>query len=115
MTRLSLKSPLRAALFLFFSAALALAQSPRTGPVLIPMDSWVYNALDRLAALGYISDQASGLRPWTRRECIRQIDEAQHLLSSTLETGEGSTAANEALRILGDLKREFAADENLST
>src|ERR1700690_3225977 len=63
----------------------ALTFNGRTGPVLVPMDSWVYVALDRLAALGYISDQASGLRPWTRRECSRQINEAQHMLSSSLE------------------------------
>ena len=94
----------------------ALTFNGRTGPILVPMDSWVYAALDRLAALGYISDQASGLRPWTRRECGRQINEAQHMLSSNLEAGEpGSAAANEALRILADLRREFAGDQNLST
>jgi hypothetical protein len=43
----------------------------------IPLDSWVYPALDRLAALGYVSTQTAGLRPWTREECLRQLREAE--------------------------------------
>lgn len=94
----------------------ALTVDGRTGPVLVPMDSWVYSALDRLAAMGYISDQTSGVRPWTRRECIRQMNEAQHVLSNQLDTGEpGSPAANEGLRLLADLRREFSNDQMAST
>jgi len=32
---------------------------PTRGPVFVAMDSWIYPALMRLAALGYISDQAA--------------------------------------------------------
>jgi hypothetical protein len=49
----------------------------RLGSAFVPLDSWVYPALERLAALGYIDSQFVGLRPWTRRECLRQIDEAE--------------------------------------
>ena len=42
--------------------------SPRTrGPLFVPVDSWVYPALMRLAALGYTSDQAAGMRWRTAR------------------------------------------------
>jgi len=47
------------------------------GSVYVPLDSWVYPALDRLAALGLIHSQFRGQRPWTRSECLRQVDEAQ--------------------------------------
>jgi membrane-associated phospholipid phosphatase len=50
----------------------------KLGSPSVPLDSWVYPALERLAALGYIKTQFTGLRPWTRRECIRQIEEAEY-------------------------------------
>jgi len=50
----------------------------KLGSPSVPLDSWVYPALERLAALGYIKTQFTGLRPWTRRECIRQIEEAAY-------------------------------------
>ena len=51
-------------------------ESPQTGTTYVPIDSWVYPELDRLAAQGYISTAVSGLRPWTRSECARLVDEA---------------------------------------
>jgi Capsule assembly protein Wzi len=47
----------------------------------VPMDSWVYPALDRLAAGGLIPSQVAGLRPWTRSECLRQVKEAEQVLA----------------------------------
>lgn len=60
-----------------FSPAGGEIAGERTGSPYIPMDSWVYPALDRLAALGLIPTQIAGLRPWTRAECRRQMVEAQ--------------------------------------
>jgi hypothetical protein len=42
----------------------------------VPLDSWVYPALERLSALGYVNTAYIGLRPWTRLECARLVDEA---------------------------------------
>ena len=56
------------------------AASPEAGATYVPMDSWIYPALDRLAALGLIPSQISGLRPWTRAECRRQALEAEERL-----------------------------------
>ena len=42
----------------------------------VPLDSWVYAALDRLAAFGYITTAYSGMRPWTRIECARLLEDA---------------------------------------
>jgi len=39
----------------------------------VPLDSWVYAAFDRLAALGYAPSAYANLRPWTRMECARIV------------------------------------------
>ncbi len=46
------------------------------GSPYVPLDSWVYPALERLAALGYIHTEYLGMRPWTRMECARLLEEA---------------------------------------
>ncbi len=46
------------------------------------MDSWVYPALERLAAMGLIPGQSVSIRPWTRQECLRQLKLAEDLASS---------------------------------
>ena len=43
---------------------------------MFPLDSWVYPALERLAALGYLQTAYLGIRPWTRMECARLLEEA---------------------------------------
>ena len=49
------------------------------GSTNVPMDSWIYPALERLAAMGFIPDQNDLIRPWTRQECLRQLHEAENL------------------------------------
>ena len=63
----------------------------KLGSPFVPLDSWVYPALDRLAALGYIKTQFVGLRPWTRAECLRQIEEAEYFAQDL--PGESEVAA----------------------
>lgn len=46
------------------------------GSPYVPLDSWIYPALERLAAMGYVRSASLGLRPWTRLECLRQVNEA---------------------------------------
>lgn len=41
----------------------------------VPLDSWVYDAFDTLAARARISTAFSSIRPWTRRECARLVVE----------------------------------------
>jgi hypothetical protein len=43
------------------------------GSTNVPMDSWIYPALERLAAMGFIPGQSVAIRPWTRQECLRQL------------------------------------------
>jgi hypothetical protein len=42
----------------------------------VTLDSWIYPAIERLAALGYIQTEFLGMRPWTRLECARLVEEA---------------------------------------
>src|SRR5215475_9076132 len=48
------------------------------GSPYVPLDSWIYPALDRLAAMGLIDSGFAGMRPWTRNECARLLGEAEN-------------------------------------
>ena len=43
----------------------------------LPLDSWVYSALDKLAGLGLVDSALQGTRPYTRLEAARQVREAR--------------------------------------
>lgn len=43
----------------------------------VPLDDWTYAAIERLQALGYINSAFVGLKPWTRSECARLVQEAE--------------------------------------
>ena len=69
------------------------------GSPYVPLDSWVYPILDRLAGLGLIDSSFAGLRPWTRRECMRQLSEAEEKLTGAYN--------KEAQQLVDALQREF--------
>src|SRR5712664_851347 len=73
----------------------------RIGSPYVELDSWIYAALERLAALGYIHSEFSDMRPWTRVECARMVQEAGNVLDVDLG---GST---EARRFYVTLRNEF--------
>jgi hypothetical protein len=94
-------------------AARASAESPKcesgsggTSPadVYIPLDSWVYPALDRLHGLGYLDTAYLGLRPWTRRSI-------QRMLADTSQA-EGIQSNLQAMEILTGLQREFRMEDD---
>jgi hypothetical protein len=72
-----------------------------TGSPYVELDSWIYPVLDRLAALGYIHSQFSDMRPWTRIECARMVQEA----GTKLEIEHGGSS--EAQRFYTTLRNEF--------
>ena len=77
------------------------------GSPFVPLDSWIYPALDRLAALGYIRSSIEGLKPWTRMECARLTEEAREALD------ERTTANGEAAGMVARLEDELAYEMNL--
>ena len=70
----------------------------------VPLDSWIYPAFDRLAAFGLIPSAMQGMKPWTRRECARLLEEASG--------GLDDLSPNEASRLYAVLSREFARELN---
>jgi capsule assembly protein Wzi/PAP2 superfamily protein len=70
----------------------------------VPMDSWVYPAFERLAGLGLVNSGMMGLRPWTRKECARLLEEA------STEVDEDNP--DEGWRLYSALAREFAPELN---
>lgn len=56
-------------------------QPGNMGSPYVPLDSWVYPAFDRLIAMGYVRSEMLGMRPWTRIECARLVEEASDRLS----------------------------------
>jgi Capsule assembly protein Wzi/PAP2 superfamily len=78
--------------------------SNNVGSPYVELDSWVYPALERLIALGYVDDAFLGLRPWTRRECARLLEEA---VDRDVETDRPVAEADE---LIGVLQKEFAPE-----
>jgi hypothetical protein len=70
----------------------------------VPMDSWVYPALERLADMGYITTQSVAIRPWARKECLRQLREAENEVNRY----HGNKVMDEQAELLiADLRQEF--------
>src|SRR5262245_55950365 len=84
-----------------FIVVLLLVATVLSASPYVPLESWIYSALDRLAALGMIASQSSGLRPWTRAECRRQMQEAD-------QRADGAPA--DAISLLRSLHRELDRD-----
>jgi hypothetical protein len=74
------------------------------GSPYIPMDSWIYPAMERLAGLGLIDSDFEGMRPWTRLECSRLLNEASDAWSG------GDQRNAEAAGLIAALQREFRGE-----
>ena len=79
----------------------------RMGSPYVPLDSWVYPALEKLAAFGYIETAFNGLKPWTRMECAQLVEQAGEAVQRT-EATEGDLADLRAR-----LREEFAYEFGL--
>lgn len=83
-------------LFLLFVLVLPGAVAAAPASASLPLDSWIYPALDKLAGLGLIDSSLQGSRPYSRLEAARQTREARDL---TLQS-EASPLVDELLRRL---------------
>jgi hypothetical protein len=66
------------------------------GSPYVPLDSWIYPAMDRLASMGLINSGFAGMRPWTRNECARLLGEARE----HIEAAMGGLEAEKIYRLL---------------
>jgi Capsule assembly protein Wzi len=69
----------------------------------VPIESWVYPAFEKLASEGYLQSALFDLRPWTRMECARFIEDSDDQI-------ENASATPEVLRLLHNLREEFAVE-----
>ncbi len=92
--------------------------SDKMGSTNVPMDSWIYPALERLGSMGLIPSQSVAIRPWTRQECRRQVREAEDILygfGSLDVTSDDDSARSEAERMLPDLEQELKEPDGNAT
>jgi membrane-associated phospholipid phosphatase len=73
----------------------------RMGSPYVPLDSWVYPALERLAAFGYVETAYVGLKPWTRLECAQLVEQA----GEAVQRAEG--ANSDLAQLQSSLQDEF--------
>src|SRR5215469_13969316 len=76
------------------------------GSPYVPLDSWIYPLLDRLAALGFLDDAILGMKPWTRLECARLVSEAGDRLRDAGPETEGA-------RLIDSLRPELSSELSL--
>jgi hypothetical protein len=79
--------------------------SDTIGSTYVPIDNWVYPALDRLQALGYLNTAFLGLRPWTRLSILNMLDESEDEIKA-------DTWNPEALRIYVAVDKELRPKAN---
>jgi Capsule assembly protein Wzi/PAP2 superfamily len=77
----------------------AAEETSNLGSPYVPLDSWIYPAVERLIAMGYIQSADLGLRPWTRMECARMLQEEA---LKRLQNEEGNSTAEEVYQGLKD-------------
>jgi len=92
------------------------------GSTYVPLDSWVYPAVERLEALGYIHGAFEGAKPWARTECARLIAQAIDVANSEanddlaqVSAGHSAAASEQAQALLAALSQEFHREAELET
>ena len=80
---------------------LAAGASAHAGSVYVPVDSWVYPAAERLAALTGTQAEVVGMRPWTRAQFSRFLERARE------EKHDAESA-----KLQEKLEQEFAPELN---
>ncbi|HVB58166.1 MAG TPA: capsule assembly Wzi family protein [Candidatus Acidoferrales bacterium] len=78
--------------------------STSVGSPYVELDSWIYPAIERLAALGYIHSEYLDMRPWTRIECAHLVEEA----GDEIRAGVG--IPDQVEELYSTLEREFQRD-----
>ncbi len=78
---------------------------PHMGSPYVPLDSWIYPAMERLAGLGYLKTESLGIRPWTRLECA-------HLLSEAADFAVDDDESSQVQELSQALSEEFAAESD---
>jgi len=73
------------------------------GSTYVPLDSWVYPALERMAAKGFVRTAFLGLKPWTRAAIAQMLNAG---------TAMPTNANAEDLTMMEALRVEFTVERN---
>jgi membrane-associated phospholipid phosphatase len=76
------------------------------GSPYVPFDSWIYPAFDRLIAMGFVRSAGLSMRPWTRLECLRLLQEAQ----DGGDDGDAEVIDSPQEQLIATLNQEFAPE-----
>jgi len=69
----------------------------RLASTYVPLDSWIYPAIERLAVGRYVPMPFMGLRPWTRMNCSRMLAALNERLQGNLELPPDIDAIRQSL------------------
>jgi hypothetical protein len=86
-------------------------QTSNMASTYIPIESWIYPAIERLALAGYVQTAFAGLRPWTRMESARLVAEAQEQqIDHQNDLDSGEEVDEQMNRLIRELANEFAVE-----
>ncbi len=91
-----------------YRQAYSVEQRDGQGSVSVPIDSWMYPALDRLHALGYLDTAFLGLRPWTRLSIFHLLED------SPVPLHDADEADSEAYDIYHAILKEVGDDQRFT-
>jgi membrane-associated phospholipid phosphatase len=77
------------------------------GSTYVELDSWIYPALERLVALGFIRTPFLGMRPWTRTAVAQMLAEAES------EVADVNLLPPQEASLFTELKIEFSQELGL--
>jgi hypothetical protein len=77
----------------------------------VPIESWIYPAIERLAMAGYVQTAFAGLRPWSRMESARLVAEAiEQQIDHQNDLDSGEVVNEQMNSLIKNLAGEFAAE-----
>lgn len=81
------------------------------GSPYVPLDSWIYAAVEKLQSLGYITTAFLGSKPWSRIEIANMVSEAKDKLEG--DEGGDDRSQPQIARIELQLEQEFSYELGL--
>ena len=86
-------------------------QTANMASTYVPIESWTYPAIERLAMAGYVQTAFAGLRPWTRMESARLVAEAlEQQIDHQNDLDSGEVVNEQMNSLIKNLAGEFAAE-----
>jgi hypothetical protein len=93
-----------------YEPAPAAITTTEAGSTYVPMDSWMYPALDRLHSLGYLDSAFMGLRPWTRLSIAHMLERS----ADAIENSNDEQAKEIYLAVLDEVQPDIDNANNLT-